>query len=145
MDAFDSAGETCVSSAQKVIMGRKEDYTSYDHLFPAPPKSLHQETLARLKAFFDTNGHRPSEAMWTALTELASVLEKMAEGGCPAKMYLSSLDPGVGKTQTVIQFIRALMASKAHQDVGVLICMSRLEEIKSVVGRWRYRRPTTQF
>jgi hypothetical protein len=27
MDAFDSAGETCVSSAQKVIMGRKEDYT----------------------------------------------------------------------------------------------------------------------
>jgi hypothetical protein len=133
MDAFDSVGETCVSSAQKVIMKRKEDYTSYDHLFPTPPKSLHQEILTRLKAFFDANHHRPSEAMWTALTELASVLEKMAEGRCPAKIYLSSLDPGVGKTQTVIQFIRALMASKAHQDVGVLICMSRLEEIKSVV------------
>jgi hypothetical protein len=43
--------------------------------------------------------------MWAALTELASVLEAMAEGRCPPKLFLSSLDPGVGKTQTVTHFI----------------------------------------
>jgi hypothetical protein len=78
-------------------------------------------------------GHRPSEGMWTALTELASVLEDMAEGRCEPKMFLSSLDPGVGKTQTVTHFIRALTSSKEHLDTGVLICVSRLKEIQRFV------------
>jgi hypothetical protein len=98
------------------------------------PNPLRQETLARLRGFFRDKGHQPSEAMWTALTELASVLEAMANGTCPPKMFLSSLDPGVGKTQTITHFIRTLMASEAHQDVGVVICLSRLAEIKALTA-----------
>jgi hypothetical protein len=132
MDAFADLGETRVS--QKVVKRpNKDPYYISSPLIPDPSPSLASETLASLKAFFDTKGHRPSEAMWTALTELASVLEAMAEGRCPPKLFLSSLDPGVGKTQTVTHFIRALTASKEHLDTGVLICVSRLEEIKRFV------------
>src|SRR5690348_5023499 len=83
------------------------------------PTSLTDETLSTLKSFFDAKGHRPSVTMWTALTVLASVLEAMAEGRCPPKLFLSSLDPGVGKTQTVTHFIRALTVSIEHLDTGV--------------------------
>lgn len=69
--------------------------------------------------------------MWTALAALASVLEGVVEGRAEPIMYLSSLDPGIGKTQTIVHFVRALMNSPVHRDVGVLICLSRLKEIKS--------------
>jgi hypothetical protein len=118
------------AASEKVVVLRKEiiprEFTTYS--------SLATETIATLKTFFDAKGHRPSDAMWTALAELASVLEAMAEGRCPPKLYLSSLDPGVGKTQTVTHFIRALTASTAHLDVGVLICVSRLDEIDRFVA-----------
>ena len=138
MDAFDNAGETFVSSQETLAPTKsceatlRETYVISQLIPDTKSLPLHQIALGTLKAFFDARGHRPSAEMWTALTELASVLEDMAEGRCPPKMFLSSLDPGVGKTQTVIQFVRALLASEAHQDVGVLLCMSRLDEIGTV-------------
>src|SRR5262249_24351559 len=49
------------------------------------------------------------------------------------KLFLSSLDPGVGKTQTIIKFIDALLSSPFYRDVGVLVCVARLSEVKSLV------------
>jgi hypothetical protein len=128
MDAFDNVGETCVSSAQKVVILPKENTRNFTTYSP-----LASETLGSLKTFFDARGHRPSEDMWTALAELAFVLEAMAEGRCPPQLFLSSLDPGVGKTQTVTHFIRALTSSIDHLDTGVLICVARLKEIQRFV------------
>jgi hypothetical protein len=57
----------------------------------------------------------------------------MAEGRCNPAVYLSSLDPGVGKTTAVVCFIQQLMASSDHPDVAVLLCLPRIDEIDRVV------------
>ncbi|RED45011.1 type III restriction/modification enzyme restriction subunit [Aestuariispira insulae] len=71
--------------------------------------------------------------MWSALEDVADILEQMAEGTCLPRYYLASLDPGVGKTKTMIHFIRTLLASEDHERVSVLICVSRLDEIRNLV------------
>jgi len=65
--------------------------------------------------------------------DLTRTLEAMAEGEAPAKFFLSSLDPGVGKTQTITHFVDALLSSPIHADVGVLICVARLSELGNLI------------
>jgi len=57
----------------------------------------------------------------------------MAEGTSSSSVYLSSVDPGVGKTMTLIQFIKQLVASSRDDDVGVVVFLSRLDEIARLV------------
>jgi len=57
----------------------------------------------------------------------------MAEEKCEPRFYLSSLDPGVGKTQTVIQFLKTLLASPQHDEVGVVIFFYTKQQIEEVV------------
>lgn len=57
----------------------------------------------------------------------------MADGTAPPSFFLSSLDPGVGKTTTLIYFVQQLLRSQQHEDVAVLLCVSRLEEIVRLV------------
>jgi hypothetical protein len=74
--------------------------------------------------------------MLEALYAVLECLEAMADGTCPPSVYLSSLDPGVGKTQTLICFVKALLSSKEqrHEDVAVLLCVGRLEDVEKMVG-----------
>lgn len=103
--------------------------------FPNSLGPLAKQTILDLYSFFqEYTRHRPSKAMWEALVDLASTLECMVNGECESSFYLSSLDPGVGKTQTISRFIRVLLASSDHQNVGVVICVSRLSEIESLVA-----------
>src|SRR5215471_6012099 len=90
---------------------------------------LATETLERLHQTFTSTGHRPSHRMWEAIGALAERLEAMADGRCEQAFFLSSLDPGVGKTQTVIHFLEALLASERHKDVGVILCIFSINEI----------------
>ncbi|MGE4555565.1 MAG: hypothetical protein AB7D07_01965 [Desulfovibrionaceae bacterium] len=106
-----------------------EEFFTFDH-----------RHLIAVKALFDLDNfyqghtqHRPSRDMWMALCDLAFTMEDMVNGRCEPNVYLSSLDPGIGKTQTITRFIRALMQSDQHQDAGVLLCLSRLDEIKTMV------------
>lgn len=96
------------------------------------PGILARTTLDRVAAFFDQRGHNPSVAMWAALEDLATTLERMADGTAPAKFFLSSLDPGVGKTQTIAHFVDALLSMRDRADVGVMICVGRLDEVKNL-------------
>jgi hypothetical protein len=57
----------------------------------------------------------------------------MAEGSARPYFYLSSLDPGVGKTTTLTCFVQELLRSRHHADAAVLLCFSRLEEIARLV------------
>jgi hypothetical protein len=102
---------------------------------PAPPSStpLADQTMAALKDYFAGRQHAPSEAMWVALRAVADTMEGMAEGRCPPLIHLSSLDPGVGKTTTVICFLRALLASNSHTDVAALVCVRRKDQIEAIV------------
>jgi hypothetical protein len=94
--------------------------------------SLAAKTMSSLHAEFSRIGHAPTPAMWTALEAVANTMERMATHTAAPVVYLSSLDPGVGKTSTVIHFIRALLQSPRHREVSVLICVSRREQIRTI-------------
>ena len=90
--------------------------------------------MASMCAYFDAQGHCPSDDHWGALQQIAETLESMAEGTCADKVFLSAVDPGIGKTQTVVHFARALTTSEHHRQVGMLICVGRLNEVRSLAA-----------
>lgn len=69
----------------------------------------------------------------TALREPVATMAAMADGKAPPSFFLSSLDPGVGKTTALIHFVQHLLRSAHHRDVSVLLCVSRLDEIARLV------------
>lgn len=100
----------------------------------APLADLPQRTLTSLGTFFKQTGHNPSERQWEALADIAKMIDEMAQGKCAPHFYLSSLDPGVGKTQTLTKSIKELVKADAYRNVGVVVFLSRLDEIKSLVS-----------
>lgn len=96
---------------------------------------LVQKALSTLRPFFVSKHHSPSPEMWDSLIDLLQSLEDMAHGVAPSKLMLSSLDPGVGKTQTIGHFLKALLSCpEEYGHVGVLILVARLEEIRKIVS-----------
>lgn len=95
--------------------------------------SLSQQALQGMTRFFASHDHHPSSGMLSALMDAAEVMEAMANGTADPMTELSSLDPGVGKSTLIIHFVRALLASEAHDHVGVMICLSRHQEIIDMV------------
>jgi hypothetical protein len=91
------------------------------------------KTPSALKSTFAHFGHQPSQPMWEGIKALIETLEGMANGTLGLLAYLSSLDPGVGKTEAIVHFIRELCASPWHRHVGVLICVAQLSEIARLV------------
>lgn len=101
---------------------------------------LAQNTISKLRLIFAARNHNPSDDQWAALADLAGTLEALANSEAEPRFYLSSLDPGVGKSQTLIQFVDVLLASTSHDHVGVLICVSRLTEVQRMVDDARIPR-----
>lgn len=95
--------------------------------------TISHRALTALQNAFADYGHRPSADMWAALRDIARIIESMVKGDCDANYYLSSLDPGVGKTQTMIQTIKAIVSDPANQDVGVVVFLSHLDQIGEIV------------
>jgi hypothetical protein len=98
-----------------------------------PVRSLSEETLAALRLTFSKHNHFPTGEMWVALKAIADTLEALANGTCGNAIHLSSLDPGIGKTTTVIHFLKALLASERHADVAAIVCAKRREQIQDMV------------
>ena len=96
---------------------------------------LTDKTLSDLRSTFSQYGHTPSEAMWVGLRALVDALVGMANGTLQHLPYLSPLDPGVGKTEAIVHFIRNLVASPSRGDIGVLICVSHLREIGTLIHK----------
>ena len=98
----------------------------------AEPQSLAEATLRDLRAFFASNGHRPSDEHWTALRAIANTMQAMADGTCETKVHLSACDPGVGKSQTCVRFAEALVADAAYQDVGMIVSAFTIAEVAAL-------------
>jgi hypothetical protein len=96
------------------------------------PGLLTHATLQRLRTYFDRQSHYPSPDHWEALEQVVSTMEAMANGTAPAKVFLPSLDCGVGKTTATINFAQSLVQSPGHRDVGMLICVGRLTEATAI-------------
>ena len=95
----------------------------------AEPLSLTGRALCSLRAFFDGKGHHPSDEHWVALWAIARTMEDMLDGTCAAKVHLSACDCGVGKSQTVVHFGRALVASPAHRGAGMIVSAFTIAEV----------------
>lgn len=97
--------------------------------------SLAEATTSSLFAVLvQRGGGLPYQDVTIALRELVAMFVAMAEGKASPVFYLSSLDPGIGKTTALICFVQELLKSDKHQDVAVLLCFSQLEEIARLVN-----------
>lgn len=124
------SANTC---ARIPLGGKKCISISYQD-FP-PFLSLADHAFHLLIKDFQARGQTPSNQMLEAVRDVLSTLEAMAEKTCLDHVFLSSLDPGVGKTSAVVSFIKALRFSPRfdHQDTAVLVCLSRLEQIEEMI------------
>lgn len=100
---------------------------------PEASRPLVDATIRPLRAFFAANEHNPSAEHWEALRAIAETMDDMANDRCPREVSLSAVDPGLGKSQTVAHFARALVASADHQRTGMVICVGRLTEAEAMV------------
>lgn len=94
---------------------------------------LANETMRRVIHHFNTNtNHRPSQEMYEALGDVATTLSSMADGTAERKIFLCSLDPGVGKTTVINANVDSLLTFPDYEDVGVIVCVARLDEIRTL-------------
>ncbi len=78
--------------------------------------------------------HRPSEVMKEGLKSIQNILTLMLLGKAVSGYHLSSLDPGVGKSTAIIEWIKSyLLYRDMYGNHGILICFDRLKEIKRFV------------
>lgn len=85
-----------------------------------------------LASFFRQQAHHPSPDHWAALHDIADTIQVMADGTCAERVFLSSCDPGTGKTQTVVHVIRALVQDGTQLKTGCILCVGRIEEAKAL-------------
>ncbi|NSY39291.1 DEAD/DEAH box helicase family protein [Leisingera sp. ANG59] len=95
--------------------------------------SLSDQILSDLEATLEARGMTTTEPQLEALADVVATLCDMADGSCAPTIHLSSLDPGMGKTTALTHFLRRFVASPDHLHVGVLVCLSRLDEIRRLV------------
>lgn len=96
---------------------------------------LVQHALATMKTRFDMIGHQPSDTQWEALEDLLTCLDDMAMGSAKKTVYLSSLDPGLGKTTALKYYLDKLLAQHLppYSEVGCLICLNTLDEVERLI------------
>lgn len=94
--------------------------------------SLFESSQNILRDLFDGYHHYPTKEQREGLSDVLLHLAKMAEGQLKQKYYVSSLDPGVGKSQAVIAFLKALSLSASHKDIGALVGVSKKNEIRAI-------------
>ncbi len=97
------------------------------------PSLADATTSSLLSVLEGRAGGRLHQDVAEALRVLVATMEAMADGTAHPCLYLSSLDPGVGKTTTLIHFVQELLRSEQHKDVAVLLCFAQLDEIERLV------------
>ena len=101
--------------------------------FSRPPSGrLTERTLDTLRGQFQRVGHRPDTQTWLALEALADCLEGMARREAQPNFHLCSLYPGAGKTTAICAFVSALLEVPDMSDVGVVLCVPRLDMISTL-------------
>jgi hypothetical protein len=95
--------------------------------------ALDQKAKEKLVEVFATHGHNPTSDQFTAVFAIQEALTHMLSGNAPQKYSVSSLDPGIGKTTSILTWLDAyLEGPEQYGNHGVIIALDRLEEIQ----RW---------
>ncbi len=88
-----------------------------------------------LKSTLSTYSGDKIEALDLGLSELLDYFDKGISGGLPANYYLSSIDPGMGKTESYCSFIKSWKTMGFYPEGSILVAVATLEEIPSIVSR----------
>lgn len=93
---------------------------------------IYRTAIEIMQKEFQKYNHEPSWQQMEALNDILETLSLMAYGKAEPKYYLSSLDPGVGKSTAIGAWIKALLHIQEPQldHIGVLLCVERLDEIE---------------
>jgi hypothetical protein len=114
--------------------------TSSSSSGPEPQWVLSEKAFKDLKSALSSYGSALSpqahEAIWAVLTNMESGLR----GELSPSFYLSSIDPGTGKSLAVAMFLRAYKSAGFLPATGVLVCVSRLAEIETYLDAARLHR-----
>lgn len=96
---------------------------------------LTKQSLERVEEIFEEREHKPSWKMRQGLFNLQGTLTSMLQGKAEEKYYLSSLDPGVGKTTAICKWLEVYLDNiETYGRHGILIGLERLEEIHAFVS-----------
>lgn len=90
---------------------------------------LSQKALSDLIATLSTYGSSLSPSAHTAISAVLATMESGLRGSLPPSYYLSAIDPGTGKSLAVALFLKAYKDAGFLPAGGVLVCVSRLDEI----------------
>lgn len=71
-----------------------------------------------------------TEPQLESLIDVIATLREMTEGSYAPTIHFNGFAPGVGTTTTLTHFLRRVVASTDHLCAGVLVCLSRLGEIR---------------
>jgi hypothetical protein len=91
---------------------------------PVERSGLAARTLGALRETFKGWRHHPTPDHWKGLEAIAGVSEAMAEGRAESQFLYSSLPTGMGKSSTLLESVRQILASPAHGHVGIVILKS---------------------
>lgn len=96
---------------------------------------LTEISFSRMLSEFQNYNHKPSDEMLAALYELIDTLTGMAAGTAQPLYHLCSVDPGVGKSTAIIQWLKTYLEDPiVYGDSGILISLDRHEEIERFVN-----------
>ena len=110
------------------------------------PIDIADKAIVDLREKFRLRNHYPSETYWDGLRQIARSIEAMAlllhtvpeitsvDSNVDDSLYVSFLPTGMGKTSTLVEAVRILTQTKPLNHVGVIIFLSRCEEIERLAN-----------
>lgn len=100
---------------------------------------LTERTMAAVRETLLGYGNDPAEKFFGGMEEPAKFIQAAADGNAAIgrDFWISSLAPGVGKTTTVVEAIRALMDMDEYAKVGVVVFLSQVDQINDYVDTMR--------
>lgn len=107
--------------------------TAAEETLCTPVTGLAQTAMKILERTFAARQHCPGPATTVALRDILVTLDGMANATLAPAIYLASADPGTGKSSSVTAFAQALTASAEHRDVGMVVCVGRLDEARALL------------
>lgn len=96
------------------------------------PPTLAGIAYAELRHLYALRGITPSDQQWEAMAALLECLEASASAFdqlAPA-LYLSPIPCGVGKSQSIAAFARALAKAPDMDDIGMIVFVNRIAEAR---------------
>ena len=95
---------------------------------------LNLQAYEQMTQVFAERNHRPSPEQLQGLKDIQKTMTRMLSGDALALYFISSLDPGVGKSTAISTWLQAFIKSRQQfRSKGVLLGLERLEEIQRFV------------